>query len=160
MLCDSPTRRSRGSHLDPLVPRGDRAVFRIDNRLESPPFGAGGERIEICRGTVRFDERRAGDTTPYQGPPGPVVEFGHRVLWAEVLLSGFHLWQTRGGDSEVADLAVDAHVESIGFGEPDDPASRRKVLLKLQYWFKDEDPTGGEDFNDCFIGFTVIALTK
>lgn len=134
--------------------------FVVEKTWTSPAFGQAGECLEFIRGAVNFGERKAGDETPYPGPPGAVVKFSRPVLHAEVFLSGFNLWQTRGGDSEVAQIRVDAHVESIGYGDPDSPDYGKKVALDLVYSLRDEDPTGSEDYNDAWIGFTVLGVTK
>jgi hypothetical protein len=121
-----------------------------------------GEQLEVLRDFVCFGEDKAGERTAYK-----IVTFQKGVLSAEVFLSGFNIWQTRGGDSEVAQIRVDAWVNVIGVGKPGPPGTRgpglpdpKNVSLKFMYSLKDEDPSGSEDFNDACIGFTVIAKTK
>jgi len=117
-----------------------------------------GEQLEVLRDFVCFKEGKAGERTAYK-----TVAFSKDVLAAEVFLSGFNMWQTRGGDSEVAQVRIDAWVNGIGTPDPDNPnkiGNKNQVHLKFMYSLKDEDPTGQEDFNDSCIGFTVISKTK
>jgi len=117
-----------------------------------------GEQLEVLRDHVCFEEGRAGERNIFQ-----MVTFSKDVLSAEVFISGYDIWQQRGGDSEVARLRVDAHVKGIGIPNPDNPSiigSKNKVQLEFIYAFYDEDPTGKEDYNRSCIGFTVIAKTK
>lgn len=117
-----------------------------------------GEQLEVLRDFVCFEEGKAGERTAYK-----TVVFLKDVLAAEVFLSGFNVWQTRGGDSEVAQSRIDAWVNGIGTPDPDNPnniGNKKQVYLKFMYSLKDEDPTGPEDFNSSCIGFTVISKTK
>ena len=113
-----------------------------------------GEQLEVLRHYVCFGEGKAGERTKE-----PTVRFSKAVLSAEVFISGFNMWQTRGGDSEIAQARIDAWVTEIG-PQIVDTKDPRSVKLKFMYSLKDEDPTGGEDFNDACIGYTVIAKTK
>jgi hypothetical protein len=117
-----------------------------------------GEQLEVLRDYICFNEGKAGERTTTK-----TVLFSKDVLSAEVVLSGFNVWQTRGGDSEVAQVRIDSWVTGIGTPDPDNPkniGNRNQVHLKFMYSLKDEDPTGKEDYNDACIGFTVVAKTK
>jgi hypothetical protein len=125
------------------------------------PLGASGEKLEFIRDYDCFNEGRAGERVVYKE-----VEFSQKVEFAEVFLSGFNMWYTKGGDCEVMQIRVDAWVEAIGAQAPDyfsveaRKKAERTVKVKLMYALTDEDTTGPEDFNDACIGFTVVALTK
>ncbi len=117
-----------------------------------------GEQLEVLRDYVCFNEGKAGERTTTK-----TVVFSKDVLSGELFISGFNVWQTRGGDSEVAQVRIDAWVTGIGVPDPDNPTNignRNQVHLKFMYSLKDEDPTGKEDFNDACIGFTVLSKTK
>lgn len=117
-----------------------------------------GEQLEVLRDHVCFGEGKAGERLQYKA-----VSFSKDVLAAEVFISGFNVWQTRGGDSEVSQFRIDAWINGIGTPDPDNPSSignKNQVSLKFMYKSTDEDPTGGEDYNDACIGFTVLAKTK
>lgn len=116
-----------------------------------------GDRLEVLRDFVCFKEGQAGERTEYKG-----VTFSREVLSAEVYISGFNIWQTKGGDSEVSQIRIDAFVTAIGTPDPDSGVVGAKefVALKFIYVLKDEDSSGPEDFNDACIGFTVVAKTK
>ena len=116
-----------------------------------------GERLQVVRDHVCFGSDNSGERVTYKE-----VRFSGEVLSAEVLISGFNIWQTKGGDSELSQLRIDAWVTGIGIPEPDSGVvgNKDRVFLKLMYSFKDEDVSGPEDFNDACIGYTVIARTK
>lgn len=121
-----------------------------------------GEQIEVLRDYVCFEEGRAGERRTAK-----TVTFFKPVLSAEVFLSGFNIWYTRGGDSEVRQHRVDAWVDAINVAPNYPPDTRgpglpdpKSVRLRFVYALTDEDTSGGEDFNDACIGFTVIARTK
>jgi hypothetical protein len=121
-----------------------------------------GEQIEVLRDYVCFEEGRAGERKTAR-----TVTFYKPVLSAEVFLSGFNIWYTRGGDSEVRQHRVDAWVDAINVAPNYPPGTRgpglpdpKSVRLSFIYALTDEDTGGGEDFNDACIGFTVIARTK
>lgn len=118
-------------------------------------IGSSKEHFEVLRDFVHFGEGRAGERVTYK-----TVVFSHPVLHAEVFLSGFNMFYTREGhDHEVMYERVDAWVDKIGVKQVDtiDP---RAVSVKLMYQMADEDTSDSDDFNDCYIGFTVLALTK
>lgn len=127
----------------------------------SVPLDPAGHKLEFIRTYKCFTEGRAGERVVYKD-----IEFSQKVEFAEVILSGFNMWYTRGGDCEVQQIRIDAWIESIGAQAPDyftEEArlrAERTVKVKLMYTLIDEDPTGPEDFNDACIGFTVIALTR
>jgi len=127
------------------------------NSWAAPP-----DQIEVLRDYGCFDEGRAGERTTMK-----TVTFSRPVVSAEVFLSGFNLWQTRGGDTEVRQIRVDSWVDAINVAPNNPPGTRspglpdpKSVRVKLMYMLVDEDPTGSEDFNDACIGFTVIARTQ
>lgn len=127
------------------------------------PLGANGQKLEFNRDYVCFSEDRAGERVTYKE-----VMFSQKPVTAEVILSGFNMWYTRGGDCEVTQIRVDAWIDCIGtegwnpeFKTKEEIEKKeRTVSIKFMYTLKDEDPTGPEDFNDACIGFTVIALTQ
>jgi hypothetical protein len=125
------------------------------------PLGANGEKLEFIRDWAHLPEARAGAHEAY-----PTVEFSQKVKNAEIFLSGFGLRQTRGGDSEVAQIRVDAWIHSLFSGNAEFLSAEerrraeRTVTIKLLYILVDEDPSGHEDFNEGAIGFTVVAHTE
>jgi hypothetical protein len=63
-----------------------------------------GERLEVLRDYMCFDEGQAGEIIAYK-----VVRFSGEVLSAEVFISGFKMWYTQeGNDHEVMQERVDA----------------------------------------------------
>lgn len=107
------------------------------------------------RDTVRFGEGRAGNREKLA-----YINFKHRVLDAEVFLSGFNMFYTREGhDHEVMVDKVDSHVTKKGVRDPDGGYHPETVEVKLEYNMADEDTSDSDDYNDCFIAFTVLAHT-
>jgi hypothetical protein len=121
----------------------------------STPLGTDNEHFEVLRDHVHFGEGRAGERVTYK-----TVVFKHPVVNAEVFLSGFNMFYTRqDNDHEVMHERVDAWVDKIGVKQVDtlDP---RAISVKLMYHMADEDTSHSDDYNDCYIGFTVLAHTK
>ncbi|MCE7985246.1 MAG: hypothetical protein DYG89_29080 [Caldilinea sp. CFX5] len=110
---------------------------------QSPPHGT---QLEFTRSNYHFP---AGQASQREGLTR--VVFKQPVVFAEVFLSGFNMWYTgRENDHALKQQRVDAHVNSI---------SGNEVEVKLTFMLTDSDPSNVDDVNECWIGFTVIALT-
>ena len=121
----------------------------------TPALAGANERLEILRDYVHFGEGKAGERVTYT-----TVRFEQPVVHAEAFLSGFNMFYTREGhDHEVMNERVDVWVDKIGVKQADD-VDPRAVQLKLMYQMQDEDTGDSDDYNDAYIGFTVLALTK
>ncbi len=125
----------------------------------TPALGPNNEHFEVLRDYAHFGEDRAGERVIYK-----TVIFEHPVLNAEVFLSGFNIFYTREGhDHEVMQHRVDAWVDQIGVNTGpgiDPPYNSKAVSVKLMYSLTDEDTSDDDDYNDAYIGFTVLARTK
>lgn len=122
--------------------------------LWSISLGSDKEHLEVLRDTYHFGEDRAG-----QREKDLIVRFEHDVSHAEVFLSGFNMFYTREEhDHEVMYERVNAWVTEVAPTQVDtkDP---RAVKVKLMYHMADEDTSHSDDFNDCYIDYTVLAHT-
>ncbi len=137
-----------------VIGTGERGVAHWEIPL------ANNEKLEFFRDWGHIGDDRAGERSIYKA-----VSFSQKVVNAEVFISGFNIRQTRGGDTQVSQIRVDAWIESMGsqahdyFNPGERQEAERRVTVKLLFTLVDEDPTGHEDFNEANIGFTVIAHT-
>ena len=114
-----------------------------------------GERLEVLRDYVHFGEGKAGERTTYK-----IVRFAHPVQHAEAFISGFNMFYTREDhDHEVMKERVDVFIDKIGVKQVD-VVDQRAVQVKVMYQMEDEDTSDSDDYNDAYVGFTVLAVTK
>ena len=116
---------------------------------------ANGERLAFIRDSHHFPEDRAGTRQAEVS-----ARFSQKVVSAQTFISGFNMTYTREDhDHEVTSLRVDSWVKKIGSEGPEFPDDN-VVFVELTYALTDEDTSDDDDFNTCWIGYTVSAHTK
>lgn len=130
----------------------------VDDWWTTPEF-QDGSRLEFIKGYCEFHKSR-GEREVF----GKIVFEDREILQASVYLTGFNMMYTEGVDHRVLKSRVDIWVNEIWINDPVnnpwDHVYGSTLQLKLRYGMEDEDTQNSDDYNNAWIGFNVIALTR